>query len=261
MGSWGPAIFSDDTASDIRGEYRELLEDQVPDDEATTRIIEAFRDLAADEEHVLWLALAAAQSQWGRLDERVRSEALAVIDSGRGLELWEEAGPKELARRKAVLAKLREQITGPQPSRKTLRRPWRHVTDLNPGDVLACQTESGALALFRVARIDDDRVGAAPIVEWLDWDRSSLPSERKLRRLKVRVGAAGALDRPPRSRTFRVARHRRKDEDWADAGFELVSNAGTRKGDDQVQAWTYLQWRALRSEVDRELSTQSTPNV
>lgn len=261
MGAWGPAIFSDDTASDIRDEYRELLEDQVPDDEATTRIIEAYRDLAADEEHALWLALAAAQSQWGRLDERVRSEALAIIDSGRGLELWEEAGPKKLARRKAALAKLRDQITGPQPSRKTLRRPWRHVTDLNPGDVLACRTESGALALFRVARIDDDRVGAAPIVEWLDWRSSVLPSERKLRRLKVRVGTTAALGGPPRPRTFRVARHRKKDEDWADAGFELVRKAPTQAGDDRVQAWTYLQWRALRAEAERELMAPRTQNT
>jgi hypothetical protein len=34
------------TASDIRGDYRELLEDQVPDGEATRRIIEDSRQLA-----------------------------------------------------------------------------------------------------------------------------------------------------------------------------------------------------------------------
>jgi hypothetical protein len=68
MGAWGPGIFSDDTAADIRGDYRELLEDQVPDSEAMRRVIEAYRHLDADEEHILWLALAAAQFQLGRLD-------------------------------------------------------------------------------------------------------------------------------------------------------------------------------------------------
>ena len=76
MGVWGPAIFSDDTASDIRNEYRELLEDQVPDEEATQRILHRYQDLDDDEVHVLWLALAAAQQQAGRLEARVRDEAL-----------------------------------------------------------------------------------------------------------------------------------------------------------------------------------------
>lgn len=89
MGAWGPAIFSDDTAADIRGSYRELLEDQVPDDEATREVLSRYADVGddADEGHVLWLALAAAQHQVGRLDEDVKQRALAIIDSGRGLEL------------------------------------------------------------------------------------------------------------------------------------------------------------------------------
>jgi Domain of unknown function (DUF4259) len=129
MGAWGPAIFSDDTALDIRGDYRELLEDQVPDDEATRRGIEDYRHLDADEAHVLWLALAAAQSKLGRQGEEIKARALEVIDTERGLELWQEAGPKELRKRKNALAKLRTQLTGPQPARKAVRRPWRHETD------------------------------------------------------------------------------------------------------------------------------------
>ncbi|WP_127783698.1 DUF4259 domain-containing protein [Rhodococcus sp. X156] len=123
MGAWGTEIFSDDTAADVRGDYRELLEDEVPDEEATRRVVAEYQYLDQDQAHVLWLALAAAQHQVGRLDEEVRRRALDVIDSGEGLQLWEEAGSTELAGRKAALAALREQLTGPQPARKTLRRP------------------------------------------------------------------------------------------------------------------------------------------
>lgn len=76
MGAWGPAIFSDDTACDIRSDYRELLEDGVDDAEATRRVISEYQHLGDDEAHVLWLALAAAQSALGRLDDSVKSEAL-----------------------------------------------------------------------------------------------------------------------------------------------------------------------------------------
>lgn len=251
MSAWGPGIFSDDTASDIRGDYRELLEDQVPDDEATRRVIDSYRDLDEDEQHVLWLALAATQSSLGRLDEDVKARALHVIDAGVGLQLWEEAGPKELSKRKAALAKLRNQLVSSQPARKTVRRPWRHVTDLVAGDVLALRSTSGDMALLRVHRVDDHRVGAAPIVSWLDWRGTSPPDARTLSRLAARpMSGPGPLGHR-RLETFRVARHRKKDPDWSDVGFSLVARVPVSSADSDAQAWTYLGWAQLVEHIER----------
>jgi hypothetical protein len=169
MGAWGPAIFSDDTARDIRSDYRELLEDGVENSEATRRVIEAHDDLADDEKHVLWLALAAAQAALGRLDEDVKTRALAVIDGDVGLELWVEAGHRELTRRRAALAKLRETLIAPPRPPVRVRRPWFHVTDLTAGDVLAYQRPDGRYTLIRVARVAEHRGETAPILRWLDW--------------------------------------------------------------------------------------------
>lgn len=123
MGAWGYGIFANDTAADIRGEYRELLEDQVPDAEASRRVIESFAYLLEYSPAELWIALAAAQCQVGRLDDAVKASALAAIDQRAGLEEWVEAGPDDLALRVSALQELREQLTGPQPARTTLRQP------------------------------------------------------------------------------------------------------------------------------------------
>jgi hypothetical protein len=147
----GPAIFSDDVACDIRGDYRELLEDGVSDEVAMARVVDSYAHPGEDEAHVLWLALAAAQAGRGRLDPSVRDKALAVIDEGVGLELWIEAGPKELAKRGAALARLRDTLTGPQKRRSTVSKPWAHGTALMPGDVLAFRLPDERLAMFRVA--------------------------------------------------------------------------------------------------------------
>ncbi|MCQ1953939.1 DUF4259 domain-containing protein [Arthrobacter sp. zg-Y238] len=123
MGAWGSGIFANDTAADIRGEYREHLEDQIPDEEATRLVIESFGYmLREDNAAELWVTLAAAQSQVGRLDDEVKAAALDVIDQGSGLEEWEEEGPEELAERVAALQELRNQLTGPQPARMKLNR-------------------------------------------------------------------------------------------------------------------------------------------
>jgi hypothetical protein len=255
VGAWGPAIFSDDTTSDIRADYREMLEDQAPADEATRRVIEAYGDLGADEEHLLWLALAAAQTQLGRLDAEVKARALDVIDSGRGLDVWEEAGARELTKRKAVLAKLRDQLTGAQPSRKAVRRPWRHETDLRPGDVLSFTASNGQIALLRVARIDDHRIGAARILELLDWSGRSMPALWRLRRFKARQGQHPGLGGPLRPETFRVGRHKQKDPDWRASGFSLAAQVPPRTGDDALQAWSYTDWRGIQADIERRLTS------
>lgn len=254
MGAWGTAIFSDDTASDIRSEYRELIEDKVPDDEAINKVLSAYDHLDNEEEHILWLALAAAQSQVGRLDDQVKAKALDVIESGRGLELWAEAGARDLAKRKAVLQKLKETLTGEQPPPKTLRRPWRHETNLTPGDVLNLSASNGQLALFRVVRVDDDRVGAAPILERLDWSGTSLPKAWRLRRLKVARLERMSVPSPDRPAYYRVAVHRKKDPDWQQCGFKLVAKLSGRAGDERIEAWKFCSWEQLQREVERRLA-------
>ncbi len=253
MGAHGPAIFSDDTASDVRGDYRELLDDQVPDDEATARVIEAYQHLGDDEEHQLWLALAAAQSSVGRLDDEVKGRALDVIDTGRGLELWEEAGPTALGQRRAALAKLRQQLTGPQPTRKTLRRPWRNVTDLRTGDVLAFTASNGALALLRVGRIDDHRLGVAPIVVWMDWDGRRVPPSGELDRVPDRLQSR-TLGMPPRPDSYRISRHRKKDPDWADSGFVVAAHVAPRPTDERMSPWILTDWVKMARGLDRALT-------
>lgn len=248
MGAWGDGIFSDDLACDIRGEYRELLEDGVSDEEAARRIIEEYDYADSDDAHILWLALAAAQSTFGRLDQHVRTRAVAVIDEGLGLERWVEAGPRELAKRTAALQKLRGQLLGPQPQRKPVRRPWRHVTGLKQGDVLRYAGDAGSSVLLRVARIEDSRLGAAPILQVLDWRRPDVPAGWRLRRLKPLPQARGHAP----ATSYHVARHRKKDPDWADVGLTLVGSTSPRTGDDQAQARSYTTWSPLPQVLARE---------
>ena len=88
MSTSGPGVFDDDLAWDVREIYRRMLQDRMPDDEATRGAIAAWPD-QSDEVPVLWLALAAAQSRLRRFEPEVRDRALAVIDSGEDLTRWQ----------------------------------------------------------------------------------------------------------------------------------------------------------------------------
>jgi hypothetical protein len=39
MGTWGPGLWSDDTAADVRDTYRKALEDGLSDDDATGKVL------------------------------------------------------------------------------------------------------------------------------------------------------------------------------------------------------------------------------
>jgi hypothetical protein len=262
VGASGPAIFSDDLAWDVREGYRQLLEDRVPDDEATRRTIAEWQGLDANEEPVLWLALAAAQFRLGRLEDEVRDRALAVIDSGRGLTRWADHGPGPLVERTAVLDQLRTELTGPQPPRRTVRRRWRYVTDLQPGTVLAWTASTGVVVLLRVVQIMETRLAAQPILERLAWDGHHVPQADVL----------AGLPRAPVPRPTSDGRHRtgpvygpykvrRRDPDWADVGLTACGSVPARQGDDGdfLVGTDFLEWAGLPGHLERSLTEVDAP--
>jgi hypothetical protein len=127
MGTWGPGIFSNDTACDVRVAYRMALEEELDDEAAQQLVLDQFADYLDGEVltdgPLVWLALAKTQWQLGRLDQQVKAQALAVIDQGRELASWE--GSDLYGYRRAVLGRLRQQLTTPQPPRKRIRPPRR----------------------------------------------------------------------------------------------------------------------------------------
>jgi hypothetical protein len=120
MGTSGVSVFADDFALDVREAYLKLLTDGVDDAKATRRMIRDFATADVDEGPVFWVALAATQWEYGRLDATVKKRALKAIDQGTDLERWTES--KSRQKRKAVLAALREKLLSQPPSPRMPRR-------------------------------------------------------------------------------------------------------------------------------------------
>jgi hypothetical protein len=260
VGAWGPGLFSDDLACDVRADYRQLIEDGVADDEASSQILARYLSEPADpdEEPVVWLALAATQSKIGRLDPAVRDRAVGLIDSGTGLALWAD-DPRQLAKRRAVLEKVRAQLVGAQPARKKLRPPSRHVTDLRPGDVLGYRGANGRLALLRVARVEDSRWSVAPILVMLEFEGDKVPPNDMLEAVPDRAEPTRRSDGPRWSRTcFHVQAMRRVD--YQAAGLHRAGTVRPRHSDDTVTASSYTSWHALARLVEFELTGQWPTN-
>ncbi len=178
MGAWGTAIFSDDTAADVRDDYRDLLGDGLEPAAATDALLERMKETVADSDEgpVFWLALALTQHKLGRLEERVQREALRVIDDGLGLDRWREAGPAELRRRQAALAKTRQILASPQPPPKKVRPRFRDRCEWTGGEFVGYQLTSGGWIVLHVVGTFTHQNGEGVVCQILDWRGDALPA-------------------------------------------------------------------------------------
>lgn len=195
MGAWGYAIFSDDEACDVRDEYRDHIGDGMSGPEATQAVLSEYAESLKDPDSgpVVWLALAATQWKCGRLEDEVRAKALEIIDTGKGLQLWEDEGPQALKKRKAALAKLRDQLLSPQPPVKRIPKRVRLTTDLRVGDALSYRLKSGNFVIVRIDRIMSDKGGDYPVYTILNWRGQAVPPRWRIALMKPIRGTSWLL--------------------------------------------------------------------
>jgi hypothetical protein len=161
MGVWGTAIFADDTAADTRDHFTDLAAEGLSAEEATKRLIAESAEVLEDDDEamIFWLALAATQWKLGRLTYKVRTKALKIIDSGRDLKRWKENTKSDIKQREKHLAKLREQLLGPELPEKKLRRVKKITTDFKPGDIASYKLDEHRSIQFAVLSLSTDRGG------------------------------------------------------------------------------------------------------
>ena len=188
MGAWGVAIFSDDLAADLRGDFRDLIGDGLTASEATDRLMAEYASSLddPDERAVFWIALAAAQWKLGRLEERTKLAALQAIDDGTDLNRWDD--PKDRMKRAAVLAKTRAELLSPQPPAKRILRTVKEENDWQVGEMIGFRLLSGKWAMFRVIGHHTDKGGRFAICEMIDWVGDQLPSPEMIAELPIRKG-------------------------------------------------------------------------
>lgn len=250
MGAWGAGLFSDDVACDVRDHYRQLIEDGVEDDSVTRQTLETFSEYLTDAGGVALLALAITQSKLGRLDTEIRNRALAALERGADLEVWERDNPRLVSKRRAVLDKVRAQLTGEQPNRQRVRPPKRVSSGLVAGNILAFAVAE-RVTLLRVVRVHAHRLGETPVLEELDFSGHEVPSRGAVERLGPNVTDPIAPVHPlsPDRRLFAFVMQR---TDWQSAGFSKVHTVPTRAGDERAPmpgvgiSWTTLAERCRR---------------
>jgi hypothetical protein len=144
MAASGVGLFHDDVAADVRRAYLDLLARGASDADAFRTMLREWKEAITDYDDgpVFWLALAATQWEYGRLQPRARSQALKIIDQEKGLDRWAEAGLSR--KRRAMLARLKKKLLTPPPGKRTPRP--RAVPETSSSSVTAPDGKAKATA-------------------------------------------------------------------------------------------------------------------
>lgn len=144
MGAWGPRLYQDDIAEEVRDYYKEQLHRGKTGKEITQELI-AQNEYAIsdpDDAPVFWFALADTQWNLGRLEDFVREQALHHIRDGHDVKRWAVEDPRGAKTRAETLEKLQLKLLSPQPAEKKIAQYKLYHCEWKIGDVFAYQLES-----------------------------------------------------------------------------------------------------------------------
>ena len=146
MASWGPKLYQDDIAEDVRDYYKDQLKRGKTNEQVTGELLEEYEDILSDEEEtpIFWFALADSQWEYGRLLPYVKEKALEYLKSGTDLIRWknEAVNLKEYQTREKVLRDLEFKLKSPQPLPKKVSQYRLYQCEWKIGDIFAYQLES-----------------------------------------------------------------------------------------------------------------------
>lgn len=144
MGTWGPRLYQDDLAADVRDYYKDQLHRGKTGKEITQELIAQNKYAVSDPDDapVFWFALADTQWNLGRLEDFVKEQALHHIRDGYNVKRWAEEDPRGAKTRAETLEKLQLKLLSPQPAEKKIAQYKLYRCEWKIGDVFAYQLES-----------------------------------------------------------------------------------------------------------------------
>ena len=179
-------------ARDVRNEYLDLLRSGESGRKATPQVLDGFSEEMEDgdaAESIVWMALAVTQWEYGRLEPRVKANALRAIKHGGDVLTYPQ---DQQNRRTKVLEKVKTLLQSPQPPEKKIRilkpvEPLKTIEKLwKPGQVVAFRRESGRYVLLLTEGVYvHDYIGQIPHFVPLKWEGAKLPTMDRIASLKA----------------------------------------------------------------------------
>lgn len=147
MGTWGPAISSNDTYADVYSQFFDLYNEGGEVTEISGKLIADYQQTISDVDdgNNFWFALAKAQWECKQLDLTLFDRVKQIIESEADLEVWRnlDANEKDIKKRKANLHKFLAKLQVEKPKAKARKKKKIRQAIFQKGDCLIYKLTNG----------------------------------------------------------------------------------------------------------------------
>ena len=147
MGTWGTRISSNDTFSDIYGEFIDMYNEGVSVSEITEKLIAKNQETIdlPEDANDFWFALTKGQWECQSLDEKIFDRVEKIILTGNDIAIWNEldASPVDIKAREKALLKFIEKLKTPKnkPRKRVKKKLYNSI--FKKGDCLIYLMDNG----------------------------------------------------------------------------------------------------------------------
>lgn len=144
MAMWGPKLYQNDIAEDVRLFYKDQLKYGKTNEEVTALLIDEYQNEISDNDDApnFWFALADTQWELGKLLLVVKENAINWLDKSSHQEQWLMENPKYEKMRIQTLTELRNKLNSPMPPEKKISQNKLYKSEWKHGDVFAYKLSS-----------------------------------------------------------------------------------------------------------------------
>jgi hypothetical protein len=222
MGTWGPAIKSNDTSSDIYADFFDLYNEGQEPTEISKKLIRDNKDLIdnPDDSNNFWFVLALALWETKSLDADIYQRVKGIIERGQDLKVWRELGAEEpeIKKRKIVLDKFLEKISSEKPKAKARKKKKIKDPIFEKGTCLTFKLENGNYGGAVVLSADNQTSYGYNLIVSTRLNQVNRPTKKEFEKSKVLVVSFGNLKNEPKATWYLPDRFKKEYSDL----FEIV---------------------------------------
>ncbi len=198
MGIWGPGIFQNDIAEDVRDEYLAQLKSGKTNREVTAALMAEYQtdgEESAYDNLEFLLALAMVQWKYGRLMPEVKAAAMELLRTDEHLEEWTKESRTVYRKRCEVIRQFRETMDSPMPPEKPVRIRKPFVCPWQVGDVFAMpvqdavphspETQGKYIVFQKIRSMDNGEGDEIPVLHVAKALFDHLPAVEEFRQCKL----------------------------------------------------------------------------
>ena len=257
MGTWGPAIKSNDTSSDIYADFFDLYNEGQEPAAISEKLQKDNKDLInnSDDCNNFWFVLALAQWETKSLDKELYDKVKSIIESGQDLEVWREldAEESEIKKRKIALDKFLDKISSDRPKAKARKKKRFKEPVFEKGTCLTFKLENGNFGGAVVLAADNRTSYGYNLIVSTRLNQSSRPTKKEFEKAKVLVASFGNWKNEPKVTWYLPGRFKKEYSDKFEVVDKVQVNKEYTPNGTEIKASFSAGWQHIYESVNSQL--------